>query len=367
MKKLKEKILLMGVLTLLTMPTMADGILRVVPFNAVAGTTSDDAACFEIEMTNSEIVWGFQFEMLLPEGMTLDTTYDPFELNEDRFPYTEDRKHNKTFDHSIQYNQLEDGWIRVMVFATDAETRISENEGVVLYAYYLTSESMPTGVYPIDIRAAKMAITPTESIIPAPAQTAVAVEGQSKMDITFTLTDAGWGTLMLPFDAAVPTGLTAYSCEEVTDDVLQLQPQESIVSGVPYVMGGKAGNYTFQGIPEVKIEEPVCGQLRGTYLNNSIEEGYVLQNGDLGIAFYRVNAEKPVTVPAWHCSLAPQTGTQASMLRMGDTTGIMPLTMQQEDHCYGLDGIRMTATNTGEVFIMNGKKYLKFNSSANAQ
>lgn len=337
----------------------ADEVLRVVPFTAQAGTVSDDAAWFDIAMTNSEAIWGFQFEMLLPEGMTLDTTYDPFELDEDRFPYTEDRKHNKLFDHAITWSTLSDGWIRVMVFsADDPNTRVKNNDGVVLHAYYLTDESMPSGLYTVAIRAAKLVITTEKSLLPEPSQSVVAIDGKEDMEVTYTLTDAGWGTLMLPFEAALPAGLSVYGCEQIAGDELVLTSASVIQSNTPYIVTGTVGSYTFSGQPAVEENTVKKGLLCGVNLDTVVAEGYVLQDGDSGTAFYLVDAQEPVTVPTGRCFLTCTQADMSAALRIGGTTGLTLPTIATENSIYDLQGHRCPFPTQGSIVIRDGKKML---------
>ena len=52
----------------------AENIIQVVPFETKAGITTDDMQSFSIEMRNSEKMLAFQFDILLPEGMSFDNT-----------------------------------------------------------------------------------------------------------------------------------------------------------------------------------------------------------------------------------------------------------------------------------------------------
>lgn len=145
----------------------AEDVLQVVPFKAKPGTTSNDACCFSIVMNNDAAdIWAFQFDILLPEGMSFDNTggLDPFELG-DRCPYTIGRGGVKNWKHTIQYSFLDDGWCRVVVFTTDAD-RITGNSGEVLRAYYLTDTGMQEGVHPILIRNSVLTISGTADLKP---------------------------------------------------------------------------------------------------------------------------------------------------------------------------------------------------------
>ena len=133
----------------------AENVIQVVPFETTAGVTTDDVQSFSIEMRNTEKMLAFQFDILLPEGISLDNTdgLDPFEFNEDRVSYTVDRRGNKTFDYLAEYSEpFDGGWITVMVFTLEAEGELDGLDGEIMRAYYLTDESMKPGVYPVRIR-----------------------------------------------------------------------------------------------------------------------------------------------------------------------------------------------------------------------
>lgn len=71
----------------------AEDVLQVVPFETKAGATVDDGLSFSVAMNNASAeIWALQFDLLLPEGMTIDDVsgWDPFELSTDRFPHTTD-------------------------------------------------------------------------------------------------------------------------------------------------------------------------------------------------------------------------------------------------------------------------------------
>ena len=80
----------------------AEDIIQAVPFRAESGLTTADAFCFSVRMNNTEPIWAYQLDFLLPEGMTLDDTggLNPFELNPDRFPHSS-RGGVITYKHGI--------------------------------------------------------------------------------------------------------------------------------------------------------------------------------------------------------------------------------------------------------------------------
>lgn len=173
-----KTILIALALSTASTPLWAEDILQVQPFHTAAGVVSDDAASFSIVMNNTSAeIWAFQFDIRLPGGMTLDTAYEPFELNTERYPYSKDRKGNIIYQHSIVYEEQADGWWRVIVH-TDNESRLSGERGEVLTAYFTTATDMPAGVYPIYIKNALLVIDGSHGIYPE-ASTSYVVVGDA--------------------------------------------------------------------------------------------------------------------------------------------------------------------------------------------
>lgn len=173
---IKKILALIMVLSALTIH--AEDVLQVKPFHTTAGVTTNDILSFSFEMNNSSAdIWAFQFDLLLPEGMTLDNTdgLDPFELNEDRCPFTTDRKGQKTWSHTVQYNLLSNGWYRISVFNMKDELRFNGNSGEILRAYFLTDENMAPGVYPIYVKGTVLTITGSTDIKPVESSSYVVI------------------------------------------------------------------------------------------------------------------------------------------------------------------------------------------------
>ncbi len=197
--------------------------------------------------------------------------------------------------------------------------------------------------------------------------------------ISWEMTSVGWGTLILPFAADIPTStdkgtaatLTVYTCAELEDDetTLILDEADTIEACTPYLVSGTAGTYTFTGTPINTEDRYSEGLLTGTLVNMSQENGdfttgsgqYVLQNHeDEGLAFYQITSESSgVTLNAYHCYLT-YTGAEPAALRLpGMVTGIEAVEgdVIANDAIYDLSGRKVSKAVKG-VYIVNGKKVL---------
>ncbi len=202
--------------------------------------------------------------------------------------------------------------------------------------------------------------------------TLVALAGETIIE--WDMTDAGWGTMILPFAADVPDGLTLYAGDALTLDsdgttITVGDASESIAANTPYLVSGDAATYTFTGTPENEEDSYTVGMLTGTLVDMSQENGnfiadsgqYVLQNheDEDGPAFYPITSESEgVTLNAYHCYLTTTANVSALHLP-GMSTGIVAVESDviASDAIYDLSGRRVAKAVKG-VYIMNGKKVL---------
>ncbi len=144
-------------------------------------------------------------------------------------------------------------------------------------------------------------------------------EDDNTVEVDWTMTTAGWGTLILPFDADVPTSMAAYTCSSLDGEELVLTEASSIAKNTPYIV-----EYTgedeltediscaFSGTPDdfyytlVKQEgEYLVGTLKDIYVpkwDTSVTD-YVLQKQNDYVAFYYVASDE-ISLTAYHCYLS---------------------------------------------------------------
>ena len=178
---------------------------------------------------------------------------------------------------------------------------------------------------------------------------------------TKTVTDADYATLVLPFNAALPTGVEAYNATSVTNSVINTTAAESIVANKPVLLKN-AGNYEFTAENvEVAAVEGVQtnGLLNGVFATTDVptENGYVLQNQDGNVKFFKAIAG--TTVKAFRAYLAANNADA----RLGfdfETTGIKKVenAAANNGEFFNLAGQRVAQPTKG-LYIMNGKKFIK--------
>ena len=114
--------------------------------------------------------------------------------------------------------------------------------------------------------------------------------------VNVSVTDAGWATMMLPFAAEVPAGMTVYSCDAVDENnILTLNEVKAIEANVPYIIASEQKDYAFEGANIAKENSYTSGLLTGVYAETQAPVGsYVLQNQTDGVAFYKVADVQPI-------------------------------------------------------------------------
>ena len=189
-----------------------------------------------------------------------------------------------------------------------------------------------------------------------------------KANVPLTISSAGWATLILPFNAVLPEGVKAYSCGEVAEDgeTLTLVEAESIEANKPYLVSGAEGSYDFSGYGLAQQDSYTDGLFVGTYVNYTTianSNTYVLQNGEEGVAFYRVGESAQPIVKAYRCYMTyePEEGENAApMFSLGRGEGTTSIDNAQLTNdkvvIYDLMGRKVTTMMKGGMYIVNGKK-----------
>lgn len=145
-----------------------------------------------------------------------------------------------------------------------------------------------------------------------------------KENYDYTLTAAGWGTIIIPFDCEKPEGLTIYECTSVNDGKLVVEEVNSFKANTPYLLKGPKDVetiYPLEGYAAKHEDKYEKGVMVGVYSwQEPPADSYVLQNQDEGLAFYRHLAGNGVEVGPNRCYIKPQSGELKSIQFPDDET-----------------------------------------------
>ena len=182
---------------------------------------------------------------------------------------------------------------------------------------------------------------------------------------TLSVTNAGWATLFLDFNAAIPADVEAYTVTEIKNGYVTLTEVEGVLPANTGVLVNAAqGNYTFNYAAEATAN--VEGNLlEGTVAATEIgAEAYVLSivNGNVGL--YKAEMAGGVWLNNANKAYLPASaanGAASYSFRFeGGTTGISEVKGENGEvkAIFDLTGRRVEEITAPGVYIVNGKKTL---------
>lgn len=189
-----------------------------------------------------------------------------------------------------------------------------------------------------------------------------------EMRVSITAADR-FGTCVLPYDASLPAGVKAYTCEEVDEanSMLVLKQVYSLSANTPCLLYATDGmEHTFIG--QVDLNQATNRQTYGLLTGFALEPAtvtlgancYVLQGDGADLAFYNADGIE-LTLAAGKCYLQLPTAVKARKLRLfDDATGIVTpgVDSRKKTEVYDLDGRKVDQLVPGNLYIINGKKVM---------
>ena len=143
---------------------------------------------------------------------------------------------------------------------------------------------------------------------------------------TIKVSDAGYSTTVVPFDAAVPSGLKAYNLVSISDKSISAEEVTSVTAGKPVLIEGAAGEYTFEA-SDVTVtgsaDAVQNGLLISSYVGTEAEDGgYVLQNQEGSVAFFKFEGAR--TMKPFRAYIPANVNSSAKSLNIvfNESTGI---------------------------------------------
>lgn len=178
-------------------------------------------------------------------------------------------------------------------------------------------------------------------------------------NVTATVTEAGWRTLCLPYEAELPTGWEAYEVTGVSGSSLVKNSVTKLEMNKPYLIKAPAGSKTFTGptTPQGTFENGILTGSTKSTTTYAPKDSYVLQNIGGNVAFYQVQSNNTQKLTQYTAYINPSTTWPARLnfFEDDDTTGINQLEAEEEQTApaYNLQGQRVNGKKG--LVIMNGK------------
>ena len=188
-------------------------------------------------------------------------------------------------------------------------------------------------------------------------------EGDEAQSYTLTVGDAGYATLFLDFNAAIPAEVEVYTVTEVNDGYVTLTPVTGVLPANTGVIVKAAENdYTFAYSTDEAAD--VTGNLlKGTVTDKNIEgEAYVLGKVDGQVGLYKAemtgtswknNANKAY-LPA---SAVSNKSAEFFGFDWEGTTGVENVEVENASNViYDLTGRKVETITAPGIYIVNGVK-----------
>lgn len=181
-----------------------------------------------------------------------------------------------------------------------------------------------------------------------------------------SLTNAGYATFCLPYDATIPEGLTAYTANDNGESVkLTAIGSGKIAAGEGVVLKGEDGTYTFVATAE-DVSATAGNQMVGVTEDTELTEAdnaYMLtrKKDDGSIAFRLLATDYTLGANKAYLKLENNARNLISVVWDDNTTGIYDLSEKEEAEngaIYNLAGQKLMRAQKG-INIINGKLVIK--------
>ena len=202
---------------------------------------------------------------------------------------------------------------------------------------------------------------------------------RNKLTVDYTVGSVGYGTLILPFYASLPKGMTVYSCPEVDDNgVLTLVKESTIKRNVPYIVEATPGDYTFTGPEAIDADKPSFqeGILVGAVTSNvPLQKGtdYILQEQNGRVAFFKYTGTKSQEASENDASGNRLARQFRAFLRLPNASSAPMLNLPgfSDDEATGIREINLsnssflTDSSTPHIYTPDGYRHSSFQKGLN--
>ena len=187
------------------------------------------------------------------------------------------------------------------------------------------------------------------------------------MNHTLTVSEAGWATLFLGFNARIPSAVEAYTVTTVNDGWVSLTQVKGILpSNQGVIVKAPAGDYKlyYEATATVDVEGNL---LAGSLFDKNVdEEAYVLANDEYGVGLYKAEMTDGTWLNNANKAYLPASAVANKAIAFygfewNGTTGVEGVVAEgaQDGAIYDITGRRVKAITAPGIYIVNGRKVVK--------
>jgi len=380
---MKKILLLFMMCALLPMVADAQGTPTDDTFTVGDLSSNPSGTYFDVSLSGSRIYSAYNLDLFLPTGISvaLDGSSKPrVQMMKNAsavYPATVtpvwddelgDYKDVTTYSHSVVCSQPSVNQLRVACNSNSNED-FTKNSGVLFRVYVTVDEPTLSATFSpkpiVKFSGLNLTTSSADKYVPAdfacrPFTTGIPTSRTLPVNVSAV---NKIGTLIVPFDASLPSGLKAYSCNALDGDELTLTPAASIEARTPYIVYAESG-YSGSLIGTVDMSADygttdvfADGYLTGVLTNTTVSTGYILQNQGTGPKFYDAEGVT-FSLPAGRCYLTPPASPIKSFgFNFGDVDRIEKIFNSQFPifNLYDLSGRRVEAPTRG-IYIKGTRK-----------
>jgi len=307
----------------------------------------------QVKMNNDVVFSGFQFDLELPEGVSI--------LDDDGYwvDPTDRLKNGKKY-HNVEVSLLPNGLYRIMVYSSSSKNILGDSGDEVLEMELVASDQVKTGTFTPKFKNIVMSQADETQYKPADCSYNCTVT------LSTTVTTLGYASFSWPKALDFTnSGLTAFIVTSCSNSSMRLEPVAKVPANTGLILKGVAGSeniYSLETTDDEALDDVsenlLTSNATGTYTveTNNV---YVLSNLDNGQAgFYR--AEEGIHVGKYKSFLVLSTTFQSNALAFYEgTTGIDATKKDQMAirDIYDLQGRRVSCPDKG-IYVINGRKVI---------
>ena len=307
----------------------------------------------QVKMNNDVVFSGFQFDLELPEGVSI--------LDDDGYwvDPTDRLKNGKKY-HNVEVSLLPNGLYRIMVYSSSSKNILGDSGDEVLEMELVASDQVKTGTFTPKFKNIVMSQADETQYKPADCSYNCTVT------LSTTVTTLGYASFSWPKALDFTnSGLTAFIVTSCSNSSMRLEPVAKVPANTGLILKGVAGSeniYSLETTEDEALddvsENMLTSNAAGTYTveTNNV---YVLSNLDNGQAgFYR--AEEGIHVGKYKSFLVLSTTFTSNALAFYEgTTGIDATKKDQMTirDVYDLQGRRVSCPDKG-IYVINGRKVI---------
>ena len=342
-----------------------------------------NAYYFTVSLDGSRIYTAYNLDIILPDGVTVLPSGSSYQVSmvkgsDPVYPYTEtydpvEDTTTKTYTHTIAPSMPETNVLRIAC-KSDLNAEFRKMSGELFRVFVTLNSSLSSSFSPKPIvKFTTLNLTTKDNVkyVPAdfscrPFSTGIPTERTLSVNVSST---NKVGTLIVPFDAELPSGLQAYTCAATEGDQLTLTPAASLEACKPYIVyapGGYSGNITGTvGLSATYPDDDVYteGLLTGVLTNKIVNEGYILQNQGSGPLFYDADGVN-FSLPAGRCYFKPISSSVKAFgfdfdhaNSLGQIHSTLQKNQETDEAIYDLSGRRVSNPTHG-IYIIGTRKVM---------